>query len=621
MKKILQILLCTFTVCCVATQPMIAQEPQELLLPTGQRIPMHDWAQKARDFKAPMNEFITNFQYAFQEEIMYAGAAIGALSIGLTMWAFYQLIVQMQNLMKQKYCTIIPADQIKTTFDDIVGLDDVKSFVLKQVDYFEKIELFNQYRFAPPKGILLYGPPGNGKSSFARAVAGELGYPLVHSSGGSFQTQDIGISTARLRDLFEQARNHAPCVLCIDEIDALIPVRDSKTGSSASNQDIILINTFLTELDALNVGATKPVIFIATTNRRHAIDPAAMRPGRLEQVAYVGMPDYDVKKQILTNALKNTDHADDIDFDKLTSLTAGFSCVDCAEWVKQALLEALHQGRDTIEFADFAATKNSFGAYRYPLSVGQVFSPNQIQASFDSIFGAQDAKLALKEVIDIFNNHEKYAQYHIAIPNGILLHGPSGNGKTMLAKAFAGQAGMSFIYVNAAEFESAGHGVDRVKELFEAARQFAPCAVFIDGIDAVGARSKDTGNSKNAMVNQLLAELDGFLGKDPKKPMTVIAATNNLEVLDSALLRPRRFDRLVYVGNPTVQDRCDILQAGCADTPCESIDFALLAQQSEGWSAAQVQNWVTQTNKKAAQKGCALNTDLFIHIFDQINTF
>jgi cell division protease FtsH len=250
--------------------------------------------------------------------------------------------------------------------------------------------------------------------------------------------------------------------------------------------------------------------------------------------------------------------------------------------------------------------------------VGQVFSPNQIQASFDTIFGAQDAKLALQEVIDIFNNHAQYAQYHIPIPNGILLHGPSGNGKTMLAKAFAGQAGMSFIYVNAAEFESAGHGVDRVKELFEAARQFSPCAVFIDGIDSVGARIKDSGNNKNAMVNQLLAELDGFLGKDPKKPMTVIAATNNLEVLDPALLRPGRFDRVVYVGNPTEQDRQNILQAGCADKPCDIIDFAFLAKQSEGLSAAQVQNWIVQTNTVAAKKRSMITTDLFMQIFDQI---
>ena len=609
MKKLLQVWLCVFIFVGLGTHLLEAREWGEKPA---------QWAQDLNNLKKPFFDAIDDLQYAFRDEVRYASSAIGLLTVGLTMWTFYQLIIQLQNLANQKYCTIIPADQIKMTFADIVGLDDVKGFVLKQVDYFDKIDLFTKHRFAPPKGILLYGPPGNGKSSFARAVAGELGYPMVHSSGGSFQTQDIGISTARLRDLFKQARDNAPCVLCIDEIDALIPVRDSKTGNSASNEDIILINTFLTELDALNVGATKPVIFIATTNRRHAIDPAAMRPGRLEQVAYVGMPDYDVKKQILTNALQSADHADDIDFDKLTSLTAGFSCVDCAEWVKQSLLEALQDGRTEIEFADFVATKNSFGAYRYPLSVGQVFSPNQIQASFDTIFGAQDAKLALQEVIDIFNNHAQYAQYHIAMPNGILLHGPSGNGKTMLAKAFAGQAGMSFIYVNAAEFESAGHGVDRVKELFEAARQFAPCAVFIDGIDSVGARMKDSGNSKNAMVNQLLAELDGFLGKDPKKPMTVIAATNNLEVLDPALLRPGRFDKIVYVGNPTEQDRQNILQAGCADKPCDQIDFAFLAKQSEGLSAAQVQNWIVQTNTVAAKKRSMITTDLFMQIFDQI---
>lgn len=225
--------------------------------------------------------------------------------------------------------------------------------------------------------------------------------------------------------------------------------------------------------------------------------------------------------------------------------------------------------------------------------------------TFSDVAGLREEKGELVEVIDFLKNPDKYAKIGAKIPKGILLSGTPGTGKTLLAKAVAGEAGVSFLAVSGSEFDEVyvGLGASRIRGLFEEAKKNAPCIIFIDEIDAVGTkRSKNSETSGNFQtLEQLLIEMDGF---DTESNVIILAATNRPDTLDSALVRPGRFDRNIVINLPDVHDREEILNIhGRNKKFADGVTFSAIAYNTAGFSGAELENLLNESALIAARKG------------------
>ena len=239
-------------------------------------------------------------------------------------------------------------------------------------------------------------------------------------------------------------------------------------------------------------------------------------------------------------------------------------------------------------------------------SNAKMYMEKQTGVTFQNVAGQDEAKESLQEVVDFLHNPEKYSGIGAKLPKGALLVGPPGTGKTLLAKAVAGEAGVPFFSLSGSAFVEmyVGVGASRVRDLFKQAQQMAPCIVFIDEIDAIG-KTRDTamgGNDEREQtLNQLLVEMDGF---GVNEGIIVMAATNRVDILDPAILRPGRFDRKVAVGRPDVKGREEILRVHAKDKPLgEDVNLAQIARTTAGFTGADLENLLNEAAIEAARKG------------------
>ena len=499
----------------------------------------------------------------------------------------------------------------RVVYEDIGGLKDEIQKVREMIELpLRHPEIFEKLGIEAPKGILLHGPPGTGKTLLAKAVANETNAHFLTISGPEIMSKFYGESEARLREIFKESRDKAPSIIFIDEIDSIAPKREEVTGEVERR----VVSQLLSLMDGLQ--SRGKVIVIAATNRPNAIDPALRRPGRFDREIEIKVPDKRGRLEILQIHAHNMPLESDVDQEKIAAVTHGFVGADLEYLCKEAAMRCLRRLLPELNLEDekispdtldkLIITMNDFeSAIKdvMPSAMREVYLEIP-DVEWTDIGGLADVKRELQEAVEWpLRYPDLYGALSHTLTKGILLHGPSGTGKTLLAKAVATESEANFISVKGPELISkwVGESERGIREIFRRARQASPCIIFFDEIDSIagtrgGMGGVEGGSSGNGgtdrMLSQLLTEMDGV------REMTgvvVIAATNRGDMIDSALLRPGRFDKIVYVPNPDTVTRVKILEIHTKGKPISrDIDLDRIAKVTEGFSGADVAS-VTNT--------------------------
>lgn len=499
------------------------------------------------------------------------------------------------------------------SYEDIGGMRDATQKVREMVELpMRHPELFERLGIEAPKGVLIHGPPGTGKTLLARAVASESEANFIHIGGPELVSKFVGESEERLRQLFKDAEDNAPTVIFMDEIDAIAPKREEVTGEVERR----MVSQLLTLLDGLK--GRGQVIVIGATNRPNSIDPALRRPGRFDREIEIGVPDRNGRKEILLIHLRGMPLEKDVSLDELANITHGYTGADLSSLAKEAAMKCLRRILPEIDLDQefippeildkMRVTADDFsGALReiHPSALREVFveRPN---VHWSDIGGFDTVKKELKEAVDLpLKKPETFSKMGIRPVKGILLVGLPGVGKTMLAKAVATEAETNFISIKGSELlhRHVGESARLTRELFRRARMSAPCVIFIDEIDTIG-RSRAADNPSvihEDIVNGLLIEMDGLTDL---KNILVLAATNRPEMLDAALLRPGRFDKVIEIPPPDQKTRMEIFKIHTKKMPvAKGVSLEELAEKSEGYTGADIENVCREAGMVAIRKG------------------
>ncbi|NTW97766.1 MAG: AAA family ATPase, partial [Oscillochloris sp.] len=460
-------------------------------------------------------------------------------------------------------------------------------------------EVFERLGIDAPKGVLLYGPPGAGKTLIARAVANETSAHFVTINGPEIIDKLYGASEANLRGIFEDARKKAPAIIFIDEIDAIAPKREDLSGDRQVERRVVA--QLLALMDGLESRGN--VIVIAATNLPNSLDPALRRPGRFDREIVISVPDKDGRHEILEIHTRGMPLAADVNLDRLAAVTHGFVGADLQAFCREAAMSALRRLLPDIDFSQaqipydklmaLEVTADDFGAALAdiePSAIREVFTEIP-DVSWEDVGGLEDVRRLLTEAVEWPLRHARAFDHMGVRPSkGILLHGAPGTGKTLLAKALARESEANFISVKGPELLNrwVGESERGVREIFRKARQAAPCIIFFDEIDAI-APPRGGGNNDvtERVVSQLLTEMDGI---EALKGVVVLAATNRIDRVDPALQRPGRFDFLVEMPLPDEAVRRAILGVQTRNMPlAKDVDLDVLSTETEGFVGADLE--------------------------------
>lgn len=491
------------------------------------------------------------------------------------------------------------ADVPQVSYDDIGGLGDEVHKLREMVELpLKHPELFKRLGVEAPKGVLLHGPPGTGKTMLAKAVAGETSSNFISIGGPEIMSKFYGESEGKLREIFQEAEENAPSIIFIDEIDSIAPKRDEVTGETERR----IVAQLLSLMDGLK--SRGKVVVIGATNRPNSIDEALRRPGRFDREIEIKIPDRNGRLEILQIHTKGMPLTEDVDLEELADKTHGYAGADLSALTKEAAMAALRRVLPDInmEMDEVSAeVLNKINVVRddfrealkgmQPSTMREVLieKPN---IKWENIGALEDAKQELKEAVEWPLKYGRVFEHMGAKPpKGILLYGPPGTGKTMLAKAVATESEANFIAVKGPEFLSkwVGESEKAVRETFRKARQASPCVIFMDEIDSItperGASHGDS-NVTERVISQILTEMDGL---EVLNDVVVIAATNRPDIMDQALLRPGRFDKSIYIGPPDKESREKIFGIHTAGKPlADDVDLADLAEKTEGYTGADI---------------------------------
>ncbi|MEM0329524.1 MAG: CDC48 family AAA ATPase, partial [Nitrososphaerota archaeon] len=503
------------------------------------------------------------------------------------------------------------------TYEDIGGLHEELQRIREMVELpLKHPELFRHLGIEPPKGVILWGPPGCGKTLIAKAIANETGAHFISINGPEIMSKFYGESEARLREIFKEAEENAPSIIFIDELDAIAPKRSEVTGEVERR----VVSQLLTLMDGLK--SRGQVIVIGATNRIDAVDPALRRPGRFDREIRIGVPDRNGRKEILQIHTRRMPLADDVDLDELANITHGFTGADLAALCREAAMNALRRFLPKIDLEketipaevleELRVTREDF------MNALKIVQPSALRevileipnVRWEDIGDLEQVKQELREAVEWpLKYPDLFKRLGIKPPKGILLYGPPGTGKTLLAKAVANESEANFISVKGPEILSkwVGESEKAVREIFQRAREAAPCIIFFDELDAIAPRRglhTDSGVT-DRIVNQLLTEMDGI---QILKDVVVIGATNRPDILDPALLRPGRFDRVIFVPPPDVEGRYQIFQIHTRDMPlADDVDLRKLAEMTEGYTGADIEALCREAALNAAREN--INTE------------
>lgn len=488
----------------------------------------------------------------------------------------------------------------RVSYEDIGGLKNEVQKVREMIELpLRHPEIFDRIGIEAPKGVLLHGPPGTGKTLLAKAVANETNANFYSISGPEIMSKFYGESEERLRDVFKEAEENAPSIIFIDEIDSIAPKREEVSGDVEKR----IVSQLLTLMDGIQ--SRGKLVVIGATNRPNAIDPALRRPGRFDREIDIGIPDEQGRLDILLIHSRGMPMTEDVNLESIAKVTHGFVGADLEALSKEAAMRSLRRILPEINLEQpkipaeilnkIKITKQDFDeALRdvQPSAMREVLvqRPN---VGWEDIGGLQQVKEELTEAIEWPLKHANlFAEADVQPPKGILLYGPPGTGKTMIAKAVAATSEANFISIKGPELISkwVGESEKGVREVFRKARQAAPCVIFFDELDAVAPRrrgaSEGDAHVTERVISQMLTELDGL---EDLKGVVVIGATNRPDIIDEALLRPGRFDRLLEVPAPDKDARKHIFQIHTKKKPLEpDVNLDNLVEMTEGTTGADI---------------------------------
>jgi len=490
----------------------------------------------------------------------------------------------------------------QVTYEDIGGISNEIKKVREMIELpLRHPEIFEKLGIEAPKGVLLYGPPGTGKTLLAKAVANESNAHFISISGPEIMSKFYGESEARLREIFKEAREKAPSIIFVDEIDSIAPKREEVTGEVERR----VVSQMLSLMDGLE--ARGKVIVISATNRPNAIDPALRRPGRFDREIEIKVPDKKGRKDILAIHSRNMPLDEDVNLDKISSVSHGYVGADLEYLCKEAAMKCLRRLLPVLNLEEEKLPPETLDKLIVnhedfqkalievtPSGMREVFIENP-DVKWDDVGGLEEVKRELQEAVEWPMKYPAlYDKLGHNMPRGILLHGPSGTGKTLLAKAVATQSEANFVSVRGPELLSkwVGESERGIREIFKRARQSAPCVVFFDEVDSIAPIRGAGGETAvtERVVSQLLTELDGM---ENMHGVIVLAATNRADMIDPALLRPGRFDKIIQIPLPDKESRKSILKINADKIPTISeesdpkhVDFDKLAEITDGLSGA-----------------------------------
>ncbi len=484
----------------------------------------------------------------------------------------------------------------QVSYEDIGGLEEELKRIREMIELpIKHPELFDRLGITAPKGVLLYGPPGTGKTLIAKAVAKESGASFFSIQGPEIMGSYYGQSEERLRNVFDKAEDSAPSIVFIDEIDSIAPNRNDVNGEVERR----VVAQLLTLMDGLS--GRGDVIVIAATNREESIDPALRRPGRFDREIEIGIPGRDGRKDILAVHLRSMPLDEDVSTDRLANLTQGFVGADLAALAREAAMKCLTRNLVNLDLdkpipqSTLISMKVNMNDFMNALSEVEPSGMREVivdipKVGWSDVGGFDSIKKEIRETFIPTEERKAFEHLGIKPPRGVLLYGPPGTGKTLIAKAVANESGSNFICVNGPELTSKwmGESEKAIRQIFKRAKQMAPCIIFFDEIDSItpkrGTRAENA--SIERMVNQILTSMDGIEGLEN---VTVMAATNRPDMMDPALLRPGRFDKMILVGKPDLESRLRILEVHTKDMPLINVDLIDIAELTDGYVGADLQ--------------------------------
>ncbi|PIN83527.1 MAG: AAA family ATPase [Nitrosopumilales archaeon CG15_BIG_FIL_POST_REV_8_21_14_020_33_23] len=487
----------------------------------------------------------------------------------------------------------------RITYDELGGLKNEVRKIREMVELpMRHPELFEKIGVEAPKGVLLYGPPGTGKTLLAKAVAGETSAHFISLSGPEIMGKYYGESEERIREIFKQAEENSPSIVFIDEIDSIAPKRDEVSGEVEKR----IVSQLLTLMDGMK--SRGKVVVIAATNRPDSIDPALRRPGRFDREIEIGIPDDEGRYEILSIHTRGMPIDEKVDLKQIAKVTHGFVGADLEILSKEAAMRSLRRilpeinlSEDKVSIEILQKIKITSDDFRDALKEVRPSALREVQVQipnvdWDDVGGLDELKEELREAVEWPIKHKEAFEYvDIEAPKGILLHGPPGTGKTMIAKALATMTDSNFISIKGPELLSkwVGESEKGVREIFRKARQAAPCIIFLDEVDALVPRRGSGGSSSHVtenVVSQILTEIDGL---EELHNVLIIGATNRLDIVDEALLRPGRFDRIIEVPNPDSKGREQIFRIHSKKKPLGSdVNITKIIELTNGFSGAEM---------------------------------
>ena len=488
---------------------------------------------------------------------------------------------------------------VDVTYEDIGGLKEEVKKVREMIEIpLKRPELFERLGISPPKGVLMHGPPGTGKTLLAKAVANESDAHFIAIQGPEIMSKYVGGSEEKLREFFEEAEENAPSIVFIDEIDAIAPKREEVSGETERR----VVAQLLTLMDGLK--SRGQVVVIGATNRPDALDPALRRGGRFDREIEIGVPDKDGRQEVLQIHTRGMPLDDKVDLDEIADTTHGFVGADLEMLCKEAAMRVLRRVLPDIK-ADEEIPPETLkkmiikkSDFKEALKEIQPSALREVlvqvpDIKWEDIGGLENAKQELREAVEWpLKYPESFDKFGVTPPKGVLIYGPPGTGKTLLAKAMANESQANFIAVKGPELLSkwVGESEKGVREVFRKARQTAPTVIFFDEIDSIASArsgsSTDSGVTQR-VVNQLLTEIDGL---EELQDVAVIAATNRVDIMDPALLRPGRFDRHVKVDDPDEKARLEIFKVHTKDMPlADDVDLDYLAKNTAKYVGADIE--------------------------------
>ena len=561
------------------------------------------------DMRLNVDEDFTNFvRNRLMERTLVEGDTTLVMMLGHAI-PFTVTKIRPHGIVRITYDTKLqilaePAPEAKgmprTTYEDIGGLHEELQRVREMVELpMRHPELFQRLGIDPPKGVLLHGPPGCGKTLLARAVANESEANFLSINGPEIMSKFYGESEARLREMFQQAQQNAPSIIFIDELDAIAPKREEVTGEVERR----VVAQLLALMDGLTGRGN--VIVIGATNRPGALDPALRRPGRFDREVEIGVPDKQGRYEILQIHTRGMPLAKDVDLKKLYEMTHGYTGADLAALTRETAMKSLRRYLPEINLEEQrippsvlekmeVRMEDFMNAYKEitPTAMREVYVEVPV-VHWDEIGGLEEVKQNLKEAVEWpLKNPDVFSRMGIRPPKGILLFGPPGCGKTLLARAVATESEANYITIKGPEVFSkwVGESEKAIREVFRKGRMAAPSVIFFDEFDSLvprrGMGFADSGVTER-VISQLLTDMDGIV---TLQDVVVLAATNRPDIVDPAVLRPGRFDRLIYVPEPDEKSRLEIFKIYTKDMPLTNdVDVVNLAKISKGYSGADIQ--------------------------------